>query len=180
MCLTVCVSQILPRCPHVYVSNVLLACLSLCASQVLPMYAGGCVSLVLPIAHVSLSVPHRSCSLIMCLTVSHRSCSLLMCLSVYISHVLPFAHVSHYLCLTSPAHCTCVFVSQVLPFAHVSQCLSHKSCPCVSVSVCVSQVLPFAHVSGSAKYGVHLINPNAVNLKEYEEKLEKALAKYRQ
>ena len=76
--------------------------------------------------------------------------------------------------------CLSVCVSLVVPIAHVSQCMSHKSCPCVSVSVCVSQVLPFAHVSGSAKNRVHLINPNAVNLKEYEEKLEKALAKYRQ
>ena len=76
--------------------------------------------------------------------------------------------------------CLSVYVSLVVRIAHVSQCLSHKSCPCVSVSVCVSQVLPFAHVSGSAKNRVHLINPNAVNLKEYEEKLEKALAKYRQ
>nr|KAG5692190.1 hypothetical protein BaRGS_008736 [Batillaria attramentaria] len=36
-----------------------------------------------------------------------------------------------------------------------------------------------AHVSGRQKNRVHLVNPNGVNLKDYEERLEKALDKYR-
>ncbi|XP_076467947.1 von Willebrand factor A domain-containing protein 3B-like isoform X2 [Babylonia areolata] len=42
------------------------------------------------------------------------------------------------------------------------------------------EIMPIAHVSGGQRNRVHLVNPSGVNLKEYEEKLEKALTKYRQ
>ncbi|XP_076446673.1 von Willebrand factor A domain-containing protein 3B-like isoform X2 [Babylonia areolata] len=41
------------------------------------------------------------------------------------------------------------------------------------------EILPIAHVSGRRKIKMTLVNPNAVNLEEYEEKVEKAVAKYR-
>ena len=141
-------------------------CISLSVShgcRLLSVCLSVCVPQVLPISYVS-----------QCLLVSHRCCPLPTCLSVC-------------LCPTVSAYCPCVSVSvcvpQVMPIVHVSQCLCPTvaaHCPCVSVSVCVQQVLPIAHVSGGAKNRVNLVNPNAVNLKEYEEKLEKALARYRQ
>ncbi|PVD34305.1 hypothetical protein C0Q70_05576 [Pomacea canaliculata] len=42
------------------------------------------------------------------------------------------------------------------------------------------EILPIAHVSGRKSNQVTLVNPNAVNLEEYEERLERALDMYRQ
>jgi len=39
-------------------------------------------------------------------------------------------------------------------------------------------VLPLAHVSGRSKKRITLVNPNAVDLNAYEDKVERAIAKY--
>lgn len=42
----------------------------------------------------------------------------------------------------------------------------------------VPQVLPLAHTSGSNRDEVQLVNPQGVNLKAYENKLENVIQEY--